>query len=61
MKAELKKGNFTEIKLQNALYLLNIDINIIFRHKHYRAGGCVRKETLHIPSMQPCGVLNVAK
>ena len=61
VKAEPKKGYFTEIRLQNALYCPNIDVNIVSGQRHYRAGGCLIKETLYGPDTKPCGALNVAK
>ncbi|KAK2069320.1 hypothetical protein P8C59_003911 [Phyllachora maydis] len=38
---------YTQLVLDNVLYLPNIDINIISRVRHYDSGGCLIKETLY--------------
>ncbi|KAK2068700.1 hypothetical protein P8C59_003328 [Phyllachora maydis] len=38
---------YTKLVLDNVLYLLNIDINIVSRVRHYNSGGCLIKETLY--------------
>ena len=61
VKAELNKGYYITLTLQNALYLPNLDINIVLGQKHYRAGGVLIKETLYGTDKEPCGTLNVKK
>ena len=58
---EQNKGYYTKLTLKNALYLPQVDINIISGEKHYRAGGTLIRDTLYSPNQKPCGALNVAK
>ena len=61
VKAEPNKGYYIILTLQNALYLLNLDVNIVLGQKYYRAGGVLIKETLYGTDKKPCGALNVKK
>ena len=61
VKAEPNKGYYIILTLQNALYLPNLDINIVLGQKHYRAGGVLIKETLYGTNKKLCGALNVKK
>ena len=61
VKAEPNKGYYITLTLQNALYLPNLDVNIVLGQKHYRAGGVLIKETLYGTDKKPCGALNVKK
>ena len=61
VKAELNKGYYITLTLQNALYLSNLDINIVSGQNYYKAGGVLIKETLYSTNKKPCGTLNVKK
>ena len=61
VKTEPNKGYYIILTLQNALYLPNLNINIVSGQKHYRAGGVLIKETLYGTDKKPCGALNVKK
>ena len=61
VKAEPNKGYYITLTLQNALYLPNLDVNIVSGQKHYKAGGVLIKETLYGTDKKPCGALNVKK
>ena len=61
VKAEGNKGYFIKLMLNNALYLPQCDINILSGERHYRAGGCLIKETLYGANRKPAGALNVKK
>ena len=61
VKAEPNKGYYITLTLQNALYLPNLDINIVSGQKHYKAGGVLIKETLYGTDKKPYGALNVKK
>ena len=61
VKAKPNKGYYITLTLQNALYLLNFNVNIVSRQKHYKAGGVLIKETLYGTNKKPCGALNVKK
>ena len=61
VKAEPNKDYYITLTLQNALYLPNLDVNIVLGQKHYRAGGVLIKETLYGTDKKPCGALNVKK
>ena len=61
VKTELNKGYYITLTLQNALYLPNLNINIVLRQRHYKAGEVLIKETLYSSNKKPCGVLNVKK
>ena len=61
IKAKPNKGYYITLTLQNALYLPNLNINIVSRQKHYRAGGILIKETLYNTNKKPYGTLNVKK
>ena len=61
VKAELNKGYYITLTLQNALYLPNLNINIVSGQKHYKAGEVLIKETLYSTDKKPYGALNVKK
>ena len=61
VKAKPNKGYHITLTLQNALYLPNLNINIVSRQKHYKAGGVLIKETLYSTDKKPYGALNIKK
>ena len=61
VKVEPNKDYYITLTLQNALYLPNLNINIVLRQKHYKAGGVLIKETLYSTNKKPYGALNVKK
>ena len=61
VKAKPNKDYYITLTLQNTLYLPNLNINIVSRQKHYRAGGILIKKTLYGTDKKPCGALNVKK
>ncbi|KAK2071817.1 hypothetical protein P8C59_006212 [Phyllachora maydis] len=52
---------YTKLVLDNVLYLLNIDINIVSRVRHYNSGGCLIKETLYGGDRRYIAVLDFEK
>ncbi|KAK2066394.1 hypothetical protein P8C59_000223 [Phyllachora maydis] len=52
---------YTKLVLDNVLYLLNIDINIVSRVRHYDSGGCLIKETLYRGDRRCIAVLDFKK
>ncbi|KAK2069824.1 hypothetical protein P8C59_004371 [Phyllachora maydis] len=52
---------YTKLVLDNVLYLLNIDINIISGVRHYNSGGCLIKETLYRGDRRCIAVLDFKK
>ncbi|KAK2068765.1 hypothetical protein P8C59_003387 [Phyllachora maydis] len=52
---------YTKLVLDNVLYLLNIDINIVSRVRHYDSGGCLIKETLYRGDRRCIAILDFKK
>ncbi|KAK2073782.1 hypothetical protein P8C59_008031 [Phyllachora maydis] len=52
---------YTKLVLDNVLYLLNIDINIVSGVRHYDSGGCLIKETLYGGDRRCIAVLDFKK
>ena len=61
VKTKPNKGYYITLTLQNALYLPNLNINIVSGQKHYKADGVLIKETLYSTNKKPYGALNVKK
>ena len=61
VKAKPNKNYYITLTLQNTLYLPNLNINIVSRQKHYKAGGVLIKETFYGTDKKPYGTLNVKK
>ena len=61
VKTKPNKGYYITLTLQNALYLPNLNINIVSGQKHYKAGGVLIKKTLYGTDKKPYGALNVKK
>ena len=61
VKAEPNKDYYITLTLQNALYLPNLNINIVLRQKHYKAGEILIKETLYGTDKKPYDTLNIKK
>ena len=61
VKIKPNKGYYITLTLQNALYLPNLNINIVLRQKCYKAGEILIKKTLYSTDKKPYGALNVKK
>ena len=61
VKAKPNKNYYITLTLQNALYLPNLNINIVLKQKHHKAGEVLIKKTLYGTNKKPCGALNVKK
>ncbi|KAK2068496.1 hypothetical protein P8C59_003130 [Phyllachora maydis] len=54
-------STYTQLVLDNVLYLPNININIVSRVRHYDSGGCLIKETLYRGDRYCIAVLDFKK
>ncbi|KAK2072774.1 hypothetical protein P8C59_007109 [Phyllachora maydis] len=52
---------YTKLVLDNVLYPLNIDINIVSGVRHYDSGGCLIKETLYRGDRRYIAILDFKK